>query len=441
MNRRTALKSIGAVGVAGALPGALPTNWPTNWPAHRSSADDPIGPDRLYADVRQYVALGQHRTATPTDHKTADWLAESLQKSGFSVDYQSFTARQYLVDESFLRVQHQQIPAFPQWWSSGKTTQIETAPLVAYDAATPTYAGNIVLVRFPKDPATAIGAYHNKLIGELAQKQAVAVIAITDGPTGGIILHNVKADAPAWPLNVLLAGPADEPALQAAIRQKIPVTFHLKSRYNPTATARNVIGKRDRGSKNLLVVSSPMSGWFTCGGERGPGVALFLGLARYVAAQNIDANCLFVSTSGHEIGQTGMHHFMQELAPKSEAVTLWTHLGSANATYRWDDTPTGPVKTSQADPNRYLLFNEGLKPVVERAYAGLSFIQYPVSATNKPFGEVANVAAQGYPRFMGMAGGHRFHHVPTDGADNTGGAILAPVARAILSVWAQVLGG
>ena len=48
-----------------------------------------------------------------------------------------------------------------------------------------------------------------------------------------------------------------------------------------------------RGAARHVVVTTPISGWFGCGGERGPGVALLLGLARRVAAAQVHSCRLF----------------------------------------------------------------------------------------------------------------------------------------------------
>ena len=57
-----------------------------------------------------------------------------------------------------------------------------------------------------------------------------------------------------------------------------------------------------------MVVTTPISGWFVCGGERGPGVALLLGLARQLA----DATAVSTGTEGcftYHFAGTSAHEF------------------------------------------------------------------------------------------------------------------------------------
>ena len=69
----------------------------------------------------------------------------------------------------------------------------------------------------------------------------------------------------------------------------------LDGKYQADAEAYEVIGKLNRGKK-LVVVTTPSSGWFQCAGERGAGVALWLGLARWAARQKTDFSYQFVAS-------------------------------------------------------------------------------------------------------------------------------------------------
>ena len=112
--------------------------------------------------------------------------------------------------------------------------------------------------------------------------------------------------------------------------------------------------------ENLIVVSTPQSGWFRCAAERGPGIALFLGLARWASKRTSGSSFLFVSTSGHELGALGMRVFHDELAPRPERVLCWIHLGAGIATFKWEDGPTGLKRLQEPDSGRSLMCSKDL---------------------------------------------------------------------------------
>ena len=87
------------------------------------------------------------------------------------------------------------------------------------------------------------------------------------------------------------------------------------------------------------MISTPYSAWFKAGGERGPGVALFLALARWAAKHPTEDSYLFVASSGHELGGAGIKSFMDKYAPPPDQVTCWLHLGASISAYDWEKTP------------------------------------------------------------------------------------------------------
>jgi len=55
----------------------------------RASAD-PLSGAALYADVKAYSTLGEHRTGTAGDAATTAWLEKALKAAGYSVERQGF---------------------------------------------------------------------------------------------------------------------------------------------------------------------------------------------------------------------------------------------------------------------------------------------------------------------------------------------------------------
>src|SRR5262249_16889843 len=156
-------------------------------------------------------------------------------------------------------------------------------------------AGKIALLRFNAD-AGAFNREHAELIAAAVKSGASAAVAITSSPSSEIVALNVTPGIERCAVPVVLAGARDEPLLEKAASKGLAVSLLLNGADEARAEARNVIGRLSKGEK-LIVISTPQSGWFRCAAERGPGIALFLGLARWAAKRSSGPGFLFVSTS------------------------------------------------------------------------------------------------------------------------------------------------
>jgi hypothetical protein len=391
----------------------------------------PLSGARLYEDVIAYYNLGEHRTATEADLATSQWLIGQLRATGLKATTQSFGLRQFFVHQTRLTVGDRNINAFPLWFPRGTGPSSINGPVTLLDKSRELRSaqGKIVLARFPFDTRSAVvsGSGHDEAILAASKAGASAVVAITEGSTREIIALNAVAGAEPWPIPVVLISPHDEGALMSAVRSGAKASLLMDGIDDRDARAKNVIARLDRG-KELIVVSTPQSGWFRCAGERGPGIALFLGLARWASRRPSGASFLFVSTSGHELGGLGMRAFQKELAPPPDRVLCWIHLGAGIATYAWEETASGLKRLREPDSRRYLMTSPDLVPMLTATFAGLPGLT-PV--VDRAVGEFEFMIKAGY-RTFGIAAGHRFHHTPADSPEMTGVEILAPVGTAFV---------
>jgi len=385
---------------------------------------------KQFEDVIAYYNLGEHRTATEVDLKTSRWLGDQLRAAGLNTTYQSFGLRQFFVRQIRLTIADRPVRAFPLWFPRGTGVNPISAPLAVFDksAAAQGLQGRIALVRFPFDARASVtaGSGHADMINRAAKAGASAVVAVTEGSTREIIALNTQVGAEPWPIPVALVSPRDDRALMSAARSSSKISLLIDGQDDHDATARNVIAKLDRG-KDLIVISTPQSGWFRCAGERGPGIALFLALARWASRRPTGASFLFVSTSGHELGGLGMRAFLKDLAPSPDRVLCWLHLGAGIATCLWEETAAGFRRLRDPDPNRYLMASADLVPLLTDTFADLSGLKPTV---DRAVGEFELLRKAGY-RAFGIAAAHRFHHTPADSPEMTGPELLEPVAEAL----------
>lgn len=391
----------------------------------------PLSGAKLYEDIIAYYNLGEHRTATETDLRTSQWLIEQLRGAGLKATFQSFPLRQFFVRQTRLSVADKSIRAFPLWFPRSTGPNPISGSVAAFDkkAEPGSLGGTFALVKFPAEGGAAMtrGSVHGQIILAAADAGASAVVAVTEGATKEMIALNTPGVSEPWPVPVVLIGPRDEPALLLAARSGAKVSLLLDGEDDREARAKNVIARVDRG-KDLIVVSTPQSGWFRCGGERGPGIALFLGLARWASRRISGASFLFVSTSGHELGGLGMSAFLKELAPSPDRVRCWLHLGAGIATYAWEETAAGLKRLQEPDSRRSLMSSPDLVPLLTSAFAGQPGL---IPTTDRAVGEFEPIKKAGY-RAFGIAAAHRFHHTPADSPEMTGPEILEPVGRALI---------
>lgn len=389
----------------------------------------PLSGAKLYADVISYYNLGEHRTASEVDLRTSQWMLEQLRTSGLKATFQSFPLRQFSIRQTRLSINDNPIRAFPLWFP--RSTSLINAELALSESNNlpELLQSKIALVTFPASAGAAMqeGSIHSRTILAAAESGAMAVVAVTESPTKEIIALNSPAGAEPWPIPVVVVGQRDEAVLKAAAHSKTKASLEIHGVDNLDAVAKNVIARMAHG-KDLIVVSTPQSGWFRCAGERGPGIALFLGLARWASRRTSGPSFLFVSTSGHELGGLGMLAFLKELAPRPERVLCWVHLGAGIATYTWEETQTGLKRLREPDSRRLLMSRRDLVPLLTTTFAGQPGLTPNV---DRAVGEYEFMLKAGY-RVFGIAAGHRFHHTPADSPAMTGPEILEPVGRALI---------
>ncbi|MFO1080010.1 MAG: hypothetical protein U1E23_05200 [Reyranellaceae bacterium] len=361
----------------------------------------------LFADVVTYDGFGEHRTGSPGAERALDWIARELERAGLQVADQRFTAgRQYDFGSGSLAVGGTRRPVMPHWWPPG------SQPGFALSA--PIAPAGFARLSLPFEGGAYLGADAAAAVRQACAARPTALLLTIEHPSGEIFTYNVDQDQAPWPVPVILVAPRDRPLLDRAELTGEQITVSVDGRWQPELRTRNVIGRLARGTGRTVVVSTPVTSWFTSTCERGPGIAGFLGLARIAASRWPGADFVFVATAGHEIGHGGMETFLATGAPSPSETVAWAHLGASLA--------------CRAEPRRVVLCSDAVTDTVRRGFGGLGV---PLrTGPQARVGELRDVLAAGYPRCFGMAGTHRFFHTPADRAELTGPELLEPVIDA-----------
>lgn len=389
-------------------------------------ADDFLSGASLYRDVARYASFGTHRFGSEGDRATADWIAGELKAAGFNVEFQPVTlGRQYHVERASVAVDGASVKATPFWWPSQASFR-----LTAHVAREGDVAGKILWIELPYDRGAYLGPAHRAALAEAAARGPAAILLMIGNPAGERFAYNVTQEDAAWPVPVVVVAPRDKAMFERAVASGAPVTVDVAGRYEQNVVGRNVVARLGTGAGPAIVVSTPMTGWYSCVCERGPGIANFLAMARMAAAEKLPGNFVFIATGGHEIGHGGMELFLKQGAPPPQDTLAWLHFGASNACYAWTTSPQGAlVREDRADEAlRGLVLSPSAVALAGETLGSIKANR--LIAEKQAVGELRDVQAAGYRNFLGMAGLHRFFHTPADDLRTTSPELLEPVARA-----------
>lgn len=359
----------------------------------------------LERDIRHYAGMGLHRTGWPANRAAAEWLAKRLQAASFDVTFDDFSAETISEARVALSIDGKTFDAALQWRPPrGNWQGTITAPLAAIDEGFAGSAGKIA-VRLAPAPAGAYWtAAGDDAVSAMAAAGCRALVMSVDTPSGDLFLYNRATTPPDLSIPVVVIQRRRLEEVAAAAGKGALATLTL-SGTDTTVACRSVIARKS-GRGPVVVVSTPLSGWFGCGAERGAGIALMLALARRAG----DRPLVFLGTTGHEIGHIGMERALKSIAPAPNDTLRWIHLGSSIAAKGGDARAFASADLS----NKFV--------------APLSALDIKVTEVREDTpGETGNVARHGYRSVLGFAGTHPTFHTPSDDGSAVDVAKLAKI--------------
>ena len=391
---------------------------------------------RVEADLARYKAFGLKASGGSGDRACGAWLAGELQTLGFETQAQAIEVPYFepsVVSLAFGEVMVEGLAQAPVTLTGPGGL---SGPLVRLEAwgASAAAEGSIAVARLPFARwSTRHSPAVRRLLIAAAEHKVAALVLITDGPTGDALALNAAPSAQQrFPIVTVSVRAGEQLLAACARRDGARMRVEGRSGIRP---AHNMVGRLERGVGRRLVVSTPRSGWFGCMGERGGGVAAWLGLARW-ASRACPLDLTFVATSGHEYENHGGAAFLHcALAPPPDATALWVHLGAALAARDWHEAEGRLAPLPSVDPQRFLVARPELVSPLRSAFAGQPGLEAVYGDEAGAGGELGEILAAGYPRAFGILGAHRFHHSPNDDMRcvapchvvSTGKALLAAV--------------
>ncbi|WP_417320167.1 hypothetical protein [Emcibacter sp.] len=389
--------------------------------------------DRIKEDLDKYIGFGMKQAGGAGDNACGDWMASELEQAGFIIERQTMSVPFFTPQRCELTSGASRATVWPQPIVIPTGPDGITGKIVRVDAAGQAQGsleGAIALVDLPhRRWSTALSKAIRAPIETAFTTGAKAVVAVTNGPSGKVIALNTDGRKPMFRGPVALLAPKEANPFFAAATGGQNATLYLTGE-GGQRDAFNFVGRIDRGKKRWLAVSTPRSGWFGCAGERGPGIAAWLTLARWASLKVKDHNLAFICNSGHEYQYLGAEEALHKIAPAPEETSFWLHLGANIAAQDWHEVVGKMMPLPGADSQRYLVTSPPLLPIARKLFAGQVGLEAPYSSEQLSAGELTNVIDAGYPSVAGVFGIHRFHHVIDDdsrcvSADNVAAATTA----------------
>lgn len=356
----------------------------------------------LHRLVEEYEALGIHRAGTAVDRATVDWCEGHLRSLGLRTERSSVPFDRYDTDSELTADGHpiDHLPLAYEW-----TGSIDTDDVVVFEVD--------------------IGhGGHTDAVDDAAREARVggstAAVLATRHPDGSLVAANRTIGDRGGIPTVLVAG-RDHDRLRAARS----VRLRMHARRQP-ATTENLTARNDVDGIPLLL-TTPLTGWFRCSGERGTGIAVLLDLVERFA----DHPLLVLATGAHELDYLGVRRWV---ADGAEQVAAIAHIGASVGC----DAVDGSGERHLVE-TRIARTDVGGAPA-QAMGAALATANYRFVASASSWGGESEVLCDLGAPMLSVTGAGAAFHTPEDvTADVTSPASLATAGRAIADAFDTLL--
>ena len=336
----------------------------------------------LFSLVEEYAALGIHRSGTGTQAATADWLATHLRERGGHVRLEPVEFDRYVADWS-VTIDGDEVESLPLFYEA--TGQASTSTPTTWPAFAPPAMG----------PMGVSGALDSDI------EPGRVVVAATRHLTGLLSVSN-RGTALGSGVHVLqVAG-----EMGGALANGAALNAHIDARTEP-ATCSNVVatfGDIDAATE-LTILTTPISGWFQCAGERGTGIAVALDIVERLAEAG---PVLFLGATGHELGAFGAAAFHKQYINR---VHTLLHIG-ANVGCDWAADNTRSAPNHSLMPARTIAPDEKIEAISAAFRRVEHGLDTPGRDRSRWFGEAADWLDA--PQVLSLLGQNPWFHAPSD---------------------------
>ena len=374
---------------------------------------------RIGAVVRAYDEQGYHRTGTPVDHISGDWLVDQVRHIGIEPRLEEFSISRVDPIHASLVIDSRKIDGLPLFDGAFTSSAGIAGRLGPLNSDAP-----IGLTEIPPNGAAA-----DALGDARRQNRHQAIIVVTRGARPGFCPSNAESFRRPFGPSVLQVASEEAPFLAECARRSSNglLTAHVR---RTQSQAFNVVAVISGADKSIapVVVMTPRSGWWSCASERGGGLACWLEIMRATQDVRPARDVLFVSSSGHELGHLGLDSFIARRPELVSAAKAWIHLG-AN------------IGAAQGAGNNLQASDERMESIMAEAMTTVGLrVDRRLRHGAVPRGEAENVH-RGGGRYISIIGDNDlFHNTSDRGPEAVDLKILERFARAFAMVTTSLAG-
>lgn len=352
----------------------------------------------LYQWVQDYADLGWHRTGTSVDQATVGWLADLVSSLEGQVEYFGY--------------------GFPKYDARVEVEEFHLEALYY------SFIGEKVLKSYAVEPLTFdehhdAASLQRKIDGFATEAKAQGldglVLATGDDQSGLVAINQEPGEPGKLPI-ALVAGKDYQ-----RLRSKRPAIRFEASINN--AKSANLLARFGDASdqRSPIMITTPMSGWFTCAGERGTGLVIAVVIASFIAKSH---PVVLLCPSGHELGYLGAERFVECFEGKLKAIL---HIGSCVAVRK--SACSRMTARSNLQPAEHSAVAEQLSG------CGIE-LKRPLDPLNRRdwFGEAECWASAGIPMVSVAGTSHDFHTIDDLPERATDKVVLEERAEMFLSI-------
>ncbi|WP_127112632.1 hypothetical protein [Shimia sediminis] len=346
--------------------------------------------------VKRYASFGWHRTGWAQMDQCAEWLRCLLQEQGAAVDFLPFD-----------------YPFFKSVVNSERGTSPGSVEMLYFCWTGETIISNPMISGIDiAGSDTEISDTLNALTGRAQLQGNDGLILSTDSSVAGLCGINRKEGA-GLDFPTVLASPEFRKEIS-----KAPIPLHCQASIETRRSECIRAIFQGPNPEYPLVVTTPVSGWFECAGERAAGLAIAITVAREMSKTR---TVHLLLAQGHEIGSLGGYQMNTIYQGASLSGVL--HIGSCVG-----NTDADLVAVCSAPSPNY---NE-----ISEALLQLDLVpEIPKDPSNPEFwlGEAQCWASNEYP-MLSIAGQTKLFHTQADLPDAaTNGQSLATAAHCLLN--------
>lgn len=404
---------------------------------------DPLGGDQLFSDLLHYVRLGprSHLTGTPVDARTQAWMRSELADAGLQTGVDGYSFYGFEVDGLGLRVAGHAYRHIAAFYYSGDTGPSPRQAELAYAAeGTPAEVsqaqvkGRIAVIDVPYLAGNALDPTFSSAFQNLEQAGAAGLVAVTDGPGDYPVNQDVDSRAGLQSLPTVFVGRRSGQEIMAAARAHATASLLLDASVGRRCATNSWGILPGQDPERDVVIGTPIGAWTPSASERGPGVAILLGLARHYAAlpeSQRPVTLIFAVLSGHEVGYLGLPTLIEAHPQWFANADAYVHLGASLAALQQVAGPgSGVRKLPVGDWTRALYVSENplLAPGVQAAFAQAAPLGSLPPGAFDP-GEQGYAYHDGIP-IIAESGGSYYFHTAADEPSGVGVNLLHQQAEA-----------